>query len=54
MIAGCTRMTSVPVFFAPPRFPAACQRSDPSESTEPCLLAPFIRHEAWEQRSVTK
>ena len=25
---------------APPRFPAACQRSDPSERAQPCLLAP--------------
>ena len=31
--------------FVPPRFPAACQRSDPSERTQPHLLAPFIHHE---------
>ena len=32
-------------YFAPPRFSAACQRSDPSEGTQPCLLAPFIHQE---------
>ena len=43
--AGNTRTTSVPVFLPPPRYPAACQRSDPSESSQPCLLAPSIHQE---------
>ena len=31
--------------FPPSRFPAACQRSDPSERTQLCLLAPFFHQE---------
>ena len=34
---------------APPRFPAACKRSDPSERTQPYLLAPSSHQEVLEQ-----
>ena len=55
MTAGNKRIISVPVFFSPleekeNRFPAACQRSQPSECTQPCLLDPFIHHEVLERR----
>ena len=52
MTAGNKRIISVPVFFSPPRFPAACQRSQPSECTQPCLLDPFIHHEVLERHFV--
>ena len=43
--AGNTRTTSVLVFVPPPRHLAAGQRSDPSQSGQPCLLAPSIHQE---------
>ena len=50
MTAGNWRKSSVPVSIsAPPRFPAACQRSDPSERAQPCLLAPSNHQEVLQQ-----
>ena len=51
--AGNKRMTSVPVVLHRPRFPAACQRSDPSERTQPCLPATFMHHEVLKQNLVS-
>ena len=52
MTADNTKMTSDPVFLHCPLFPAACQRSDPSERTQRCLPAPFIRHEVLKRHLV--